>query len=404
MKNFTVIADKLTKTYVNILIKKEDENGNIQNLRMALSNSEIDRETLTKLLTVEYLAQDVLDKILKIWGKRPKVKPIALEFPGELNGVARAKNIRKHYISEMCGKSISWGFHSDVKGRGKLRYHITATKWNDMQLLLDSIRNGTNEVLWSDDNATLPEVYTAEEFIQLHKEMVAWRAKMQLTRDILKEYIDSLKDEEKIWNVGWDTNAIAHVQAGVPGWTMPGMNTTEQVWLIEDNNEILHDIEIDHTPAANQRIKRMAKRRITQGIVFDCGKGLNHYSLTERRQADMNAQMQLIREGQTEVLWRDEGRVMQEIYSAEEFTLLHTAAQIFILQCRLHSDGLEEVVSDLNNHDKIRSVKWGAKLPAKIQKTVEKQLDVMFPQLKAVDLKPVLAEQVPELPDITSLR
>lgn len=395
-----ITIEKLTKDFVNLII--QDETGE-NDRRISYDNSEIGRERLNELLINETPAEDKLNEILKVWGKKVTVLPVPTP-PTGLTGVDRVKDIRKMQIELAAGRAFSWGFHSDVKGNGMKRYHITATIWNNMNLLLDSIRKGANEVLWSDDNTTLPELYTAEEFIQLHKEMVAYRAKMQLTRDIIKQHIDSLETEEQVLNVQWDSNVIKSVQAGVPGWEMPGMNTTEQVWLIEDNNEILHDIEVDTTPAANQRIKRMAKRRITQGIVFDCGKGLKHYSLTERRQADMNAQMQLIRDGQTEVLWRDEERVMQEVYSAEEFTLLHTAAQIFIMQCRLHSDGLEEVVADIDNRGEARAVKWCNELPAKLQETVYNQLDVMFPQSKASELKPVLAEQVPALPDIAKLR
>lgn len=116
---------------------------------------------------------------------------------------------------------------------------------------------------------------------------------------------------------------------------------------------------------------------------FDCdafGTGTTlHYSLTAQNQEDLKLQYDVVKNGATQVLWRDDSKYMHDIYTAEEFLKVFSAGYVHVLQCKLKCDALKAYVQSLlsaGNTDGARAVNWDTPLPDALQATVNEQLQI----------------------------
>lgn len=135
-------------------------------------------------------------------------------------------------------------------------------------------------------------------------------------------------------------------------------------------------------------IKKMCHDVIVSGISIDLGLkdaddnplGELHYTLSEKNQIDMRDLASMITQGVKQVTWRDDSRVSHMIYTAEQFITLYNAASEYILRCRFHSDGLEELLFSYTDDqlDLILSINWDTELPTHIQTKMDNLLSVML--------------------------
>lgn len=135
-------------------------------------------------------------------------------------------------------------------------------------------------------------------------------------------------------------------------------------------------------------IKKMCHDVIVAGISIDLGLkdaddnplGELHYTLSEKNQTDMRDLASMITQGAKQVTWRDDSRVSHMIYTAEQFITLYNAASEYILRCRFHSDGLEELLFSYTDDqlDLILSINWDTELPTHIQTKMDNLLSVML--------------------------
>lgn len=135
-------------------------------------------------------------------------------------------------------------------------------------------------------------------------------------------------------------------------------------------------------------IKKMCHDVIVSGISIDLGLkdaddnplGELHYTLSEKNQIDMRDLASMITQGAKQVTWRDDSRVSHMIYTAEQFITLYNAASEYILRCRFHSDGLEELLFSYTDDqlDLILSINWDTELPTHIQTKMDNLLSVML--------------------------
>ena len=128
-------------------------------------------------------------------------------------------------------------------------------------------------------------------------------------------------------------------------------------------------------------IKKSCESAIIAGTDADVlGRGLLHYSLTQTKQDDIKVLMSNIINGATSVLWHDDSRVMHEVYTAEQFTVLYNIVFTYIITCKITSDGLEQYATDLANAkdvDKLEAITWETVLPDYIQTQVDEQIALM---------------------------
>lgn len=137
-----------------------------------------------------------------------------------------------------------------------------------------------------------------------------------------------------------------------------------------------------------QQIKDTCHTKIVAGIDINLGlqtdegapAGELHYSLTERKQTDMHDLAEVISKGATQVTWRDDNRVTHQIYTADQFMKLYSAANAHILKCKYLSDALEELLFSYSDNevDKIKALNWDTELPAEIKERMETLLSVML--------------------------
>ena len=135
-------------------------------------------------------------------------------------------------------------------------------------------------------------------------------------------------------------------------------------------------------------IKQLCHDKIVEGILIDLGLkdeegnplGELHYTLSEKNQADMRDLALMIEQGANIVTWRDDSRVSHMIYTAQQFMTLYNSATQYILKCRFHSDGLEELLFSYSDDqiDLISNINWDTELPDNIKDKMNDLLNVML--------------------------
>lgn len=121
-------------------------------------------------------------------------------------------------IKKSCESAIISGTDADVLGRGLLHYSLTETKQDDIKVLMQSIQNGTEGVLWHDDSRVMHEIYTAEQFTALYQILFAYIITCKITSDGLEQYIkDSAEngDIELVESITWGTTLPEYIQTQV---------------------------------------------------------------------------------------------------------------------------------------------------------------------------------------------
>lgn len=115
-------------------------------------------------------------------------------------------------IKSACAFQIVSGIDFDALGTGtKLHYTLEQTKQDDMKILMTSISDGANAVLWHDSSRVMHEVYTAEQFTKLYKAVMNFIVGCKIHSDGLEQYLrDTLDgtDSDKIAvarAINWDT-------------------------------------------------------------------------------------------------------------------------------------------------------------------------------------------------------
>ena len=186
-------------------------------------------------------------------------------------------------------------------------------------------------------------------------------------RDILKSILESNESLDL-----WESDIL-------PVWT-----NTPTVELPEPP---LVDLDILKS-TKQQEIKQMCHDKIVEGISIDLGLtdeegnplGTLHYTLSEKSQTDMRDLINIIATGATQVTWRDDSRVSHMIYTAQQFMMLYQASMNFILECRFHSDGLEELLFSYGEDDRalIEAITWDTELPEDIQSRMDSLLSIMI--------------------------
>lgn len=171
----------------------------------------------------------------------------------------------------------------------------------------------------------------------------------------------------------WDDN-ILPIWGDSPTISYPSYGEEYSIEDIRKNKQI--------------EIKQMCHDKIVEGISIDLGlvddmgqpMGELHYSLTELNQTDMRDLVSMISQGATQVTWRDDSRVSHMIYTSEQFLSLYKASTEYILRCRFHSDGLEELLYRYTEDEKelIEALDWDTELPEDIQGQIHDLLNIMI--------------------------
>lgn len=151
--------------------------------------------------------------------------------------------------------------------------------------------------------------------------------------------------------------------------------------IIQDTSYTDAEIQ-DILSSKISEIKKSCESAIVSGTNADVlGRGELHYSLTSTKQDDIKVLMSNIQNGATSVLWHDDSRVMHEVYTAEQFTLLYNIVYTHIITCKITSDGLEQYATDLASTqevDKLKAITWETTLPDYIQIQVDEQIALLI--------------------------
>lgn len=105
-----------------------------------------------------------------------------------------------------------------------------------------------------------------------------------------------------------------------------------------------------------------------------------HYSLSINKQKDLEKNIEFIRktpiENRNVVLYRDDSLSMLEEYTVDDFSLLYRFLSGMITACKIKSDGLEQLTTELyNSGDNFSKIDWNTMLPDRFKNKIIEQIN-----------------------------